>query len=74
MFVCPELIEEPGRFRKLFFGISGQNSLPPSNKLRFPVENFHTSQRYDVISGFRSVKYHINAYNSHPNRVKNLKL
>ena len=24
MFVCLELIEEPGRFRKLIFGISGQ--------------------------------------------------
>ena len=37
MFVSPELIEETGRFRKLIFGISGQN-FPPSNKLRFPVE------------------------------------
>ena len=29
MFVCPELIEETGRFRKLIFGISGQIPPPP---------------------------------------------
>ena len=54
MFVCPGMIEELGRFRKLIFGISGQNP-PPPKKLRFPVENFHTSSSYDVISGFRKV-------------------
>ena len=54
MFVCPELIEETGRFRKLIFGILGQN-FPSSNKLRFPAENFHTSPSYDVISGFLKV-------------------
>ena len=47
MFVCPELVEETGRFRKLIFGVSGQN--PP---LRFPVENFHTSPSYDVFPVF----------------------
>ena len=26
MFVCPKLIKETGRLRKLIFGISGQNS------------------------------------------------
>ena len=26
MFLCPELVEETGRFRKLIFGISGQSS------------------------------------------------
>ena len=43
MFVCPELIEEPGQFLKLIFGKSGQN-FPPSNKLRFPVEICHTAK------------------------------
>ena len=27
MFVCPELIEETGRFREQIFGISGQSYL-----------------------------------------------
>ena len=56
MFVCPELIEETGRFRKLIFGIPGQSSPPPpSNKLRFLVEIVDTSQSYDFISGFWKV-------------------
>ena len=51
MFVCPELVEETERFRKLIFGRHVQ--ILPSNKLRFLVENFQMSPNYDVISGFR---------------------
>ena len=29
MFACPELIDETERFRKLIFGVSGQNFPPP---------------------------------------------
>ena len=73
MFVCTELIEYTGGFRKLIFGKC--TKFPPFNKLRFPGGNFHTSQNYDVISGFSgSVKSHINSYNSHPNNAENLKL
>ena len=37
------------------------------NKLRFPVENFHTSSSYDVISVFRFKKKHLKPYKSQPN-------
>ena len=42
MYVCLELIEETGRFRKLIFGVSAK--VPPCNKLRFPVELFTPRQ------------------------------
>ena len=54
MFACPDLIEETGRFRKLILGVSGQD-FPPSNKLRFPVENFNTSPSYAVTPEFQKV-------------------
>ena len=73
MFVCPELIEETGRFRKLIFGISGQN-FPPSNKLRFPVEIFTPRQVMKSFPVFGKCENHIKPYNSYANRAKNLKL
>ena len=40
-YVCPELIKETGRFRKLIF--EAMFKIPPSNKLRCPVEIYHNS-------------------------------
>ena len=86
-FVCTELIEETGRFRKLIFGISGQN-FPSSNKLRFSVDIFQISPSYESYDFSHipktgnspsflfseCVKNHITAYNSHLCREKILKL
>ena len=74
MFVCPELIEEPGRFRELILGISGQNSPPPLQQVE--VSGRNVSHLAKLCRNFRfsgSEKIHIKPYHSHPSRVKNLK-
>ena len=54
IFICPELIEETGRFRRLIFGISGNISPPPKVEVS-SFKMFTPRQSYDMISGFRKV-------------------
>ena len=73
MCVCPELIEETGRFRKLIFWYTRVTSVPPQ---QVPTRNSHFPEgvkihinpykNYEtfifVYQGYRWTSYHHNAY------------